>query len=102
VLGDFSRPGLKIVLISCKLTNSGASALAEVLGRNQGPTSLLFCEMDNFVLADGLRGNISLKRLSPLLSGNNEVSNREVLAIAGALKENKGLVESIFFLSASG
>jgi hypothetical protein len=26
---------------SCQLTNAGTSALAEVLGRNQGPTKLI-------------------------------------------------------------
>jgi hypothetical protein len=40
VLGDVSRPDLKIELKHCILTSAGASALAEVLGRNQGPTKL--------------------------------------------------------------
>jgi hypothetical protein len=57
VLGIFSRPDLEIVLDHCKLTSAGASALAEVLGRNQGPTKLDLCYIDNVVLADGLRGN---------------------------------------------
>jgi hypothetical protein len=34
-----------------------ASALAEVLGRNQGPTELNFCDIDCFS-PDGLRGNV--------------------------------------------
>jgi hypothetical protein len=94
VLGDHSRPGLEIELIRCKLTSAGTSTLAEVLGRNQGPTKLHFCFIDNSVLANGLRGNISrLKRFGRRISSNLEVCNREVLALAGALKENKGLVE---------
>jgi hypothetical protein len=106
VLGAYSRPGLDIVLDDCKITSNGANALAEALGRNQGPTKLHSCAIDNFVLANGLRGNSSLKSFKPCLSGspddgNREVlaigspddSNREVLAIAGALKENKGLVD---------
>jgi hypothetical protein len=94
-LGDYSRPGLEIVLRSCKLTNAGTSALVEVLGRNQGPTKLAYCHTgtDYSVLADGLRGNSRLKFLKPYFSESLEVSKREVLAIVGALKENKGLVE---------
>jgi hypothetical protein len=57
VFGAYSRPGLEIEMIRCKVTNSGASFLAEVLGRDQGPTRLDFCDIDNFFLADGLRGN---------------------------------------------
>jgi hypothetical protein len=92
VLGVYSKPGLEIVLHRCKLTSAGASALAEVLGRNQGPTKLDRCDIDNSILADGLRGNSCLKSFFPCLSTNLEVGNRQVLAIADALKENKGLV----------
>jgi hypothetical protein len=91
VLGAYSRPGLEIVLNGCVLTDTGASALAEVLGRNQGPTKLNFCLIDNFVLANGLRGNSSLNSLAPNL--NRGVGGQELLAIAGALQENKGLVD---------
>jgi hypothetical protein len=93
VLGAHSRPDLEIVLDSCRLTSAGTSALVEVLGRNQGPTKLDDCSMDNSVLANGLRGNSRLKNFKPIISMNVEVGNREVLAIAGALKENKGLVD---------
>jgi hypothetical protein len=88
VLGTYSRPDLEIVLDNCKLTNAGTNALAEALGRNQGPTELHYCEIDNSVIANGLRGSSRLKSLR-----NFGVGNREVLAIASALKENKGLVE---------
>jgi hypothetical protein len=93
VLGDYSRPDLEIVLDYCKITNAGAGALAEVLGRNHGPTKLDLCCVDNFVLANGLRGNSRLKSLTTRLSHNVEVCNREVLEIACALKENRGLVD---------
>jgi hypothetical protein len=96
VLGVYSRPGLEIKLCWCKLTSGGRSALAEVLGRNRGPTRLHYCEIDNVVLADGLRGNSRLKSVSLWISSNLEVGDREVrevVAIAGALRENKGLVE---------
>jgi hypothetical protein len=93
VLGACSRPGLEIELNCCPISSAGSSALIEVLGRNQGPTSLIHCEIDNVVLANGLRGNSSLKSLRPRLSINAENWNRELLAIAGALKENKGLVD---------
>jgi hypothetical protein len=43
VLGAYSRPDLKIELEGCKFTSAGA--LAEVLGRNRGPTKLHHCEM---------------------------------------------------------
>jgi hypothetical protein len=55
VIGAYSRPDLEINLYCCKLTSAGASALAEVLGRNQGPTLLNRCGIDYSVLADGLR-----------------------------------------------
>jgi hypothetical protein len=94
-LGGNSRPGLEIVLDRCEVMSAGASALIEVLGRNQGPTKLNLCEIDNFVLAEGLRGNSHLKCLTPRFSSDLEVHDREFLAIAGALKENKGLVSWI-------
>jgi hypothetical protein len=93
VLGVHSRPDLEIVLDCCKLTSAGTSALVEILGRNQGPTKLNLCDVDNTVLADGLRGNSRLKRFEPNLSDCREVANRQGLAIAGALPENKGLVD---------
>jgi hypothetical protein len=90
-----SRPGLEIKLIYCRIPGVSAEALTEVLKCNQGPTELEYCYIDNWVLADGLRGNSRLNSLNCLrksLSRTNEVGNREVLAIAGALRENKGLV----------
>jgi hypothetical protein len=93
VLGDCSKPGLEIALNDCRITGTAAVALAEVLGRNQGPTKLFACYIDNSVVVNGLRGNSSLKSLEPSLSDNRDVGNREVLAIAGALRENKGLVD---------
>jgi hypothetical protein len=93
VLEDFSRPDLEIVLVCCKITRTGASVMTEVLGRNQGPTKLEYCHIDNSILAEGLRGNSRLKSFTPLISSSPEDSDRQVLAIAGALRENKGLVE---------
>jgi hypothetical protein len=107
VLSTYSRPDLEIILIRCKLTSAGASALVEVLGRNQGPTELHYCNIDSFVPLDGLHGNSRLKSLTPcfsdfrgaayqerlvIASGSPDDANRPVLAIAGILKENKGLV----------
>jgi hypothetical protein len=92
VLGGDSRPDLEIELKHCKITSAGARALAEILGRNQGPTKLNWCYIDNSVFADGLRGNIRLKSLKLLLS-DRDVGNQDVLAIADALRENKGLVD---------
>jgi hypothetical protein len=92
VLGTCSRPGLEIELIRCELTRAGTSALAEVLGRNQGPTNLYLCDIDYSILANGLRENSSLKSLRPSLSCDRGVGNQELLAIAGILRESKGLV----------
>jgi hypothetical protein len=89
VLGAYSRPDLKIVLDRCELTSAGANTLAEVLGRNQGPTKLDLCYIDNLVLANGLRGNSRLESLRPRLFYNG---NLKLLALAGALRQNKGLV----------
>jgi hypothetical protein len=67
--------------------------LAEVLGRNQGPTKLVTFYIDSVVLANGLRGNRRLKSLDIRFCGDTAaVANRELIAIASALKENKGLV----------
>jgi hypothetical protein len=92
VLGDYSRPGLEFVLRGCELTNAGTSALVEVLGRNRGPTKLDCCYTDYSLLANGLRGNSRLTSLTQRLSSNLGVGNRDLLAIAGALRENRGLI----------
>jgi hypothetical protein len=57
VIGAYSRPGLEIELKHCRIEGVAADALAEVMGRNQGPTKLDRCVIDNAVLANGLRGN---------------------------------------------
>ncbi len=92
VLGDFSRAGIEIKLHRCRIKGAAAALLAQVLGRNQGPTKLDSCQIDSVVLANGLRGNSRLKSLKLRISYNSEDGNREVLAIADALRENKGLV----------
>jgi hypothetical protein len=94
VLGTYSRPDLKIELRHCRIVGTAAAVLTQILGRNQGPTKLECREIDNSVFADGFRGNSRLKSLTLHPSARNlEVGNRELLAIAGALRENKGLVE---------
>jgi hypothetical protein len=92
VLGAFSRPGLDFELCKCKIEGAAAEALAEVLGRNRGPTRLTLCGIDYSVLANGLRGNSRLKSLNNYTDSNRNVSNQDLLATADALKENKGLV----------
>jgi hypothetical protein len=76
VLGDYSRPDLEIALNRCKIISAGAASLVEVLGRNQGPTKLDSCYIDNVVLANGLRGNSRLKYLRPRHSYSPENGNR--------------------------
>jgi hypothetical protein len=44
-------------------------ALSEVLGRND--QALQYCDVDNFVLADGLRGNSRLKASRKLFSAED-------------------------------
>jgi hypothetical protein len=66
--------------------------LSEVFACNRGPTKVHECDIDTLVLADGLRGNSRLKIFKPVLSDDREVGNRQILAIAGAIRENKGLV----------
>jgi hypothetical protein len=87
-LGTYSRPGLDIELTCCRITDAAAEALAEVLGSNQGPTKIYCCKIDSFAIANGLRGNTRLKSLNLAIG-----DDRECLAIAGALKENKGLFD---------
>jgi hypothetical protein len=89
VIGAYFRPDVEIELIYCVITDAGASVLAEVLGRNQGPTRLDNCYIDAFLIADGLRGNSRLKHLNIII----EEGTRQVLAIADSIRENRGLVE---------
>jgi hypothetical protein len=92
-LGAFWKPGLEIELNDCQITGD-AEVLAEVLASNQGPTKLDCCYMDYSVFANGLRGNSRLKSLKRFITHNRAADvNQEVLVIAGALKEDKGLVE---------
>jgi hypothetical protein len=93
VLGAYSRPGLEIELVHCRIAGVAAEALAEVVGRNPGPTNLIFCCIDNLILTNGLRGNSRLKSLTPSYSCNPSVGNQELLATASALRENGGLVD---------
>jgi hypothetical protein len=65
VPGTYSRPGLEIELKSSQIVGAAAVVLAQVLGRNQGPTKLNCYDFDNSVLADGLRGNSRLKCQQP-------------------------------------
>jgi hypothetical protein len=92
VLGVYSRPGLEIELHSCKFTSAGIRALAEVLGRNQGPSKLDDCEIDYSILANGLRGNSRLKSLRLRIFRDRDILGY-LLAIAGGLQENNGLIE---------
>jgi hypothetical protein len=67
VLGAYSRPGLEIHLKYCQITGAAAEALVEILGRrNSRLNSLSLCPEDD---------------------------NQQVLAISGALRENRGLIE---------
>jgi hypothetical protein len=91
-LGAYSRPDLEIMLTKCAITSDGTSALAEVLKCNQGPTRLDCCATDYPVLSSGLRGNSRLKLFRALISNDRDVGNQALLAIAGALRENQGLV----------
>jgi hypothetical protein len=93
VLGDYSRPGLEIELSNWRFTDAGTIALVDVLRRSQGPTKLDRCYADYSVLADGLRGNSRLKSFRPRIYSTIDVGKRELLPIASALKENRGLVE---------
>jgi hypothetical protein len=93
-LGEFSKPGLEIELKHCRVTGA-AAVLAEVLASNQGPTKLDCCYMDYSVIANGLRQNSRLKSLKWYINHGNQ----EALAIAGALKENKGLVELLIYIA---
>jgi hypothetical protein len=92
-LGAYSRSGLEIELKSCKLTSTGTSAFVEMLGRNEGPTMLDHCDIDNFVLANGLHGNSRLKTLRLFVSGSRDDNDQQGFVIASALRENKGLVD---------
>jgi hypothetical protein len=92
-LGSCLRPGLEIELNHCRIAGAAAEAMAEVLGRNQGPTKLVCCYIDSSILANGLRGNSRLKSLRPRISNHRDAGNRDILAIAGGLKENRGLVD---------
>jgi hypothetical protein len=92
-LGDFSRPGLEIELNFCRIAGAANAELAQILEHNQGPSKLDYCGIDYSVFAVGSRGNSRLKSFSLDLSDDFDVRSQQVLAIASALRENKGLVE---------
>jgi hypothetical protein len=93
VLRDISRPGLEIELAGCQITGAAAAVLAQVLACNQGPSKLDYCDIDFMVLADALRGNRRLKSLAAFISDHRAaLGNQNLLAFAGALRENKGHV----------
>jgi hypothetical protein len=82
VLGDSSKPGLEIELQQCRATGAAGAVLAQVLGRNQGPTTLEnWCgnrNIDNLiVVADGLRGNTRLKSWRAGISKNSDVDTHD-------------------------
>jgi hypothetical protein len=93
LLGTCSRPDLRIELKRCKFTRAGACALAEVLGRNQGPTRLDYCDVDPFHLANELHGISRLISFRTYFSRDFDIHNQQLLAIADAIRENKGLIE---------
>jgi hypothetical protein len=76
VLGTLSRPGLEIELKHCQIAGAADAVLAEVLGRNQGPTKLDGCGIDNLLLAEGLRGNSRLEKFRTRLSSDLEVGSQ--------------------------
>jgi hypothetical protein len=92
-LGTISRPDLDIELTHCRITGAAAAVLAQVMERSEGPTKLYWCDIDYHVLAEGLRGNSRLKSLFPRLSPYRGGADQELLVIAGALRENKGLID---------
>jgi hypothetical protein len=93
VLGTYSRPGLDIELKYCRIAGAAAAVYwLRSLDAIRARPSWIYVKLTFFFLA-GFRGNNRLKSFRPRLSHNLGVSNHEVLAIAGALKENKGLVE---------
>jgi hypothetical protein len=85
VLGAYSRSGLKIELNRCKYFGRGYWT------QPHSRPSLISGKSDNFVLADGLRGNSRLKSFAPRI-WNRSDAYPELLAIARVLRENKSLV----------
>jgi hypothetical protein len=90
VLETYSRPDLEIELKGCWIADD--TVLAQIVGRNQGPTKFTLCDIDCSVLANGLRGHSRLKSFTPSFSWNRDVGSRELITVASSLKENKGLV----------
>jgi hypothetical protein len=87
------RIDLEIELRNCKLTDDGTQAFLESQRRNKGPERLLNCKMDNAVLAEAVRGNMSLKSLKPCGElDHDQLSPEDFETLAQALRENEGLV----------
>jgi hypothetical protein len=86
VLGALSRPGLEIELEDCQIAGATAAVMAETLGRNQGPTKLDNCRIDNLVLADGLRGNSRLKSFEPRFSSDHAKDSLQSLVLSKKIK----------------
>jgi hypothetical protein len=93
MLGDFSKPGLEIKVKTRQVAGAAAKVLVHILGCDQGPTKLASCDIGKFVLGDGLRGNSRLKSLRLPTFSHSEDGNPDILVIAGASIQNKGLVD---------
>jgi hypothetical protein len=88
VLAAASSSGLEIVLAQSIITNAGARIFAESFRLNQGPTKLIYCEMDNAVIADAMRGNTIVNTLTL----DFRWKKHELDMFARALQEDRGLV----------
>jgi hypothetical protein len=87
------RIDLEIEFSNCKLTDDGTHAFLESQRRNKGPKKLLNCKMDAAVLAEAVRGNMSLKSLKPCGElDHDHLSPGDFETLAQALRENEGLV----------
>jgi hypothetical protein len=92
-IANNGRP-LEIELFYCKLHDAGATnALVEAIRHNRGPIKLERCEIDTCLLADALRGNISVKALTLRCSYGNAAKDLVAIrALVQGLEQNRGLV----------
>jgi hypothetical protein len=85
---------VEIVLDSCMTTLSGRNALVESIRRNLGPIELLHCDIPIALLADGLRGNDSVKILK--LHRDQRITEGDMRNLVQSLSQNQGLEELHF------
>jgi hypothetical protein len=90
-LATMSRFDVELTMAGCRLSNNAAGAFVEGLQSYRGPVELIYCEIDNQILANALTGDSRVTKFRPffVLSTNDA----DLAILLRALANNRGLVD---------